>query len=170
MAEEKDSKEERFAELFRSFIQLLFIMVNRSLFEKDKSIYAIMLCLKCQEMEKELKLTEVMALLTGLPGHVKEEKPPDSGWLTNVSWARVNALQGLGDVFDGFIGEFASNLAGWKAVFDSDDVDAVEWPNNFKMKCNAIQRALLIYSLRADGTVKALQDVVESKLTKFFLE
>ena len=26
-----------------------------------------MLCLKCQEMEKELKLNEVMALLTGAP-------------------------------------------------------------------------------------------------------
>jgi dynein heavy chain len=169
-AEDKESKDERFAELFRSFIQLLFIMVSRSLFEKDKMLYSIMLCLKCQEMEKELKLPEVMALLTGLPGHVKEEKPPDSQWLTQVSWAKINALQLLGDVFDGFTGEFAGNLAGWKAVFDSDDVDAVEWPNNFKLKCTPMQRALLVFALRSDGTVKALQDVVEAKLTKFFLE
>jgi len=170
LAEEKESKEERFVELFRSFIQLLFIMVSRSLFEKDKLLYSVMLTLKCQEMEKELKLPEVMALLTGLPGHVKEEKPPDSGWLTHVSWARVNALQSLGDAFDGFIGEFSANLGGWKAVFDSDDVDAVEWPNNFKLKCTPLQRALLVFALRADGTVKALMDVVEAKLTKFFLE
>ena len=40
-----------------------------------------MLTLKCQEMEKELKLNEVMALLTGLPGPAKEEKPADSGTL-----------------------------------------------------------------------------------------
>ena len=39
----------------------------------------VMLTLKCQEMEKELKLNEVMALLTGLPGPAKEEKPADSG-------------------------------------------------------------------------------------------
>lgn len=38
-----------------------------------------MLTLKCQEIEKELKLNEVMALLTGLPGQAKEEKPADSG-------------------------------------------------------------------------------------------
>merc|ERR1719182_165162 len=129
-----------------------------------------MLCLKCQEMDKELHINEVMALLTGLPGAMKEEKPPDSAWLTQVSWVRINALQLLGDVFDGFTGEFAGNLAGWKAVFDSDDVDAVEWPNNFKLKCTPIQRALLVFALRADGTVKALQDVVEAKLGKFFLE
>merc|ERR1719197_2353851 len=38
------------------------------------------------------------------------------------------------------------------------------------MKCSPLQRALLVYALRSDGTVKALQDVVEAKLTKFFLE
>merc|ERR1719183_544910 len=99
MAEPQDTKEERFEELFQSFIQLLFRMVCRGLFEKDKLLYAVMLTLKCQEIEKELKLNEVMALLTGLPGSAKEEKPADSEWLTNVSWAKINALQTLGDVF-----------------------------------------------------------------------
>jgi dynein heavy chain len=169
-AEEKDNNDERFAELFRSFIQLLFVMVSRSLFEKDKLLYSIMLCMKCQEMERELKLNEVMALLTGLPGSAKEEKPADSGWLTQVSWAKINALQSSGDVFDGFVESFSANIAGWKAVFESDDADAVEWPNNFKMKATPLQRALLIYALRSDGTVQAMQDVVEAKLTKFFLE
>jgi dynein heavy chain len=169
-AEDKESREERFAELFRSFIQLLFIMVSRSLFEKDKLLYSIMLCLKCQEMEKELKLNEVLALLTGLPGQAKEDKPPDSGWLTQVSWARINALQSLGDAFDGFIGEFAANIKSWKEVFDSDDVDTVEWPNNFKQKLSPLQQALLIFALRQDMTVNKLQDVVEAKLTRFFLE
>ena len=60
-------------------LRLLFIMVCRGLFEKDKLLYAVMLTLKCQEIEKELKLNEVMALLTGLPGPAKEEKPADSG-------------------------------------------------------------------------------------------
>merc|ERR1719183_1375927 len=35
-AEAKDNKDERFAELFRSFIDLLYVMVCLSLFEKDK--------------------------------------------------------------------------------------------------------------------------------------
>merc|ERR1719230_2105930 len=82
MAEAKDNKEDRFAELFRSFIELLFLMVCRSLFEKDKLLYSLMLCLKCQETDKELNMNQAMALLTGLPGTAKEEKPPDSEWLT----------------------------------------------------------------------------------------
>merc|ERR1719387_1333366 len=51
---------EGFAALFDSFIKILFIMVNRSLFEKDKLLYAVMLCFKCQEIEHELKLPEVL--------------------------------------------------------------------------------------------------------------
>eukprot|EP00442_Polarella_glacialis_P024664 CAMPEP_0115137118 /NCGR_PEP_ID=MMETSP0227-20121206/56805_1 /TAXON_ID=89957 /ORGANISM="Polarella glacialis, Strain CCMP 1383" /LENGTH=5027 /DNA_ID=CAMNT_0002544335 /DNA_START=143 /DNA_END=15226 /DNA_ORIENTATION=+ len=169
-AEAKDSKDERFTELFRSFIQLLFIMVCRGLFEKDKLLYAVMLCFKCQEIEKELKLTEVMALLCGLPGAAKEEKPADSAWLTMVSWNRINALQSQGDVFDGFIGEFSANIGGWQEVFDSDSPEEVEWPNNFKLKCSPMQRALLLFALRPDATVKALMAVVKDKLGNFFLE
>jgi hypothetical protein len=49
---------------------------------------------------------------------------------------KVGVLATLGDVFDGFIGDFAANIAGWQQVFDSDDPLDVEWPNNFKAKCN----------------------------------
>jgi len=170
MAEAKDSKDERFAELFRSFISLLFVMVCRGLFEKDKLLYAVMLTFKCQEMEKELKLNEVMALLTGLPGAVKEDKPANTDWLTDVSWKRVNVLQTMGDVFDGFIGEFSSQLPGWQSVFDADDPMEADWPNNFKAKCSPIQQALLMFALRPDATVKALMAVVDNKLGRFFLE
>jgi len=170
-SEAKDSKDERFAELFRSFLSLLFVMVCRGLFEKDKLLYSLMLTLKCQEVEKELKLSEVMALLTGLPGSAKgEEKPADSGWLTMTSWIRINVLCTLGDVFDGFLGEFRANIVPWKAVFDSDDPMEVDWPNNFKLKCSPLQQALLLFALRPDGTIKAIMNIVEAKLGRYFLE
>lgn len=166
----KESKDERFTELFRSFITLLYLMVCRGLFEKDKLLYSLMLCMKCQEIEKELKLPEVMALLTGLPGKAKEEKPKDTDWLTMVNWDRVNALMLLGDVFDGFVGEFQSNIAGWQAVFDSEDPIEAEWPNNFRMKCTPLQTALMLFSIRADATPKAVMAMVDAKLGRQFLE
>jgi len=169
-AEKKESKDERFQELFRSFLSLLFIMVCRSLFEVHKLLYSFMLCLKCQETDRELKLNEVTALMTGLGGTAKEEKPPNSEWLTQVSWNRINMLQPLGDVFDGFVGDFAANLEGWQAVFDSDDPVTAEWPNNFRLKCSPLQRCLLLFALRTDATVRGLQDIVSDKLGAFFLE
>jgi dynein heavy chain len=145
-------------------------MVCRSLFEKDKLLYALMLCLKCQETDKELKLNEAMCLLTGIPGNPQDEKPEGSGWLNLVSWQRIVTLQTLGDVFDGFAGDFAANIAGWQAVFDSDNPKDVDWPNNFKMRCSPLQKALLLFALRTDAVVPAIQDIVEAKMTRFFLE
>eukprot|EP00927_Polykrikos_kofoidii_P032000 TRINITY_DN2738_c0_g4_i1.p1 TRINITY_DN2738_c0_g4~~TRINITY_DN2738_c0_g4_i1.p1 ORF type:complete len:2178 (+),score=489.64 TRINITY_DN2738_c0_g4_i1:748-6534(+) len=169
-AEKKEQKDERFIELFHSFLSLLFVMVCRGLFEKDKLLFSLMLTWKCQEIEKELKLTEVIALLCGLPGTAKEEKPADSSWVTSVCWNRINVLQNLGDVFHGFAGEFVANIKGWQSVFDSDDPVEGEWPNNFRLKCSPLQQALLLFALRPDGVVKALMNIVEAKLGRFYLE
>lgn len=170
LAEEQDTKEERFTELFSCFLRLLFLMVCRSLFEKDKLLYSFMLTLKCQETDKELKLHEAMALLTCVPGTATEPKPEDAPWITSVMWNRLCMLQNLGDVFDGFIGEFQTHINKWKDIFDVDDPRAMDWPNNFKMKCTPMQRALLLFALRTDATVPAIQDVVEDKLGQFYLE
>lgn len=32
-----------------------------------------------------------------------------------VSWNRINQLMSLGDVFDGFVGEFSANIKQWQA-------------------------------------------------------
>lgn len=79
-----------------------------------------------------------------------------------MSWARVTTLTSLNDAFEGFTADFAANLEGWKAVFDSEDPMAaeVEWPKNFKQKCNPLQRALTMFALRTDATVTAIQEIV----------
>merc|ERR1719310_2137194 len=38
------------------------------------------------------------------------------------------------------------------------------------MKCNPMQKALLLFALRTDATVPAIQEIVEAKLGRFFLE
>ena len=72
-------------------------------------------------------------------------------------------------VFDGFVAEFSAHIAGWKEVFDSDDPLNAEWPNNFKVKCNPLQRALTMFAIRTDATVLAVQKIVETKLGTEYL-
>lgn len=72
-------------------------------------------------------------------------------------------------VFDGFVAEFSAHIAGWKEVFDSDDPLNAEWPNNFKVKCNPLQRALTMFAIRTDAVVVAVQQIVEAKLGKEYL-
>ena len=103
--------------------------------------------------------------MTALPGSLKEEKPDNTEWLTQVSWHWVNVSQTLCFTSDGCIGKFCSNFVGWKAVFDVD-----HWPNNFKLKCTLLQKACLIFAIRTDATAQAIQDIIEEKLGRYFLE
>lgn len=80
---------------------MLYNMVCRSLFAKDKLLYSFMLCLKCQETDKELNLVQLMLLLTGVGGAATEPRPEDSEWMTDVTWNRVGVLATIGDVFSG---------------------------------------------------------------------
>ena len=104
--QKRETKKEIFAELLRSFLSFLFIIVCRSFFEAHKLPYSFMLCLKCQDTDRELKLNEIAAWTTGLPGSTEEEKPENTKWSTQISWNQVNMLRMLGDIFDGFVGEF----------------------------------------------------------------
>merc|ERR1719161_737353 len=169
-AEKGDSRDERFENLFDSFISLLYDLVCMSLFAAHKLLYSLLLTFKVQEIDKELDAAGMLALLTGLPGSHPEEKPGDSDWLTDVSWVRVKNLQKLGGTFEGFIEEFKAQINGWKAIFDSDTPMEDEWPNNFKMKCKALDKALIMFALRPDQTIPAIQGIVDDKLGRKFLE
>ena len=57
-AEKRETEAERFAELFRSFLSLLRILVFSSFFQAYQLLYSFMLCLKCRDTDRELKLNE----------------------------------------------------------------------------------------------------------------
>jgi dynein heavy chain len=169
-AESAESRDERFENLFQSYIALLYDLVCRSLFGEHKLLYSILLTFKVQEIDKELDPAAMLALLTGLPGSHPEEKPENSDWLTPVSWLRIKNLQKLGGSFDGFIDEFKSTVNDWQHVFDHENPLEIDWPKNFNMKCKPIEKALLMYALRTDQTVLAIQGIVLDKLGQAFLE
>lgn len=42
------------------------------------------------------------------------------------------------ETFARFSDGFEQNMAGWKAVWDSEDPQADEWPNGWKEKLNSL--------------------------------
>jgi dynein heavy chain len=169
-AEAADSRDERFENLFNSYIGLLYDLVCRSLFGAHKLLYSLLLTFKVQETDKELDAVAMLALLTGIPGTHPEEKPENSDWLTPVSWGRIKNLQKLGGSFDGFIDEFKGKVNDWQHVFDTEEPLEIDWPNMFHMKCRPLEKALMMFALRPDQCVPALQGIVADKLGKEFLE
>jgi len=170
-AEQKENQDERFAALFNSFLIILFKMVCRSLFEKDKLLFTLILALKCQETDRQLNMGQLMCLLTCIPGIAPEEKPAEGfEWVTDVSWQRLLCLTQQGDIFEGFDADFKANVDGWKEVFDSDEPLSVPWPKDLHLRSNPLQKGLIMFALRPDACVQCLQMIVADKLGKEFLD
>jgi dynein heavy chain len=158
--------------LQNQFIKLLYEKVCDSLFEKDKLMYSLLLTMKSMEVDHGLDYQEkALLMVAGVTGAEIRPKPPDSGWLTEVSWTRVSEAADLNKgPWVGFAEEFAANVDGWKKVFDSDDPVEEPWPNGIKEKLTPLQKTIILLAVRADCTIRGVQEVIGAKLGNHFLE
>ncbi|PCI27619.1 hypothetical protein COB52_04615 [Candidatus Kaiserbacteria bacterium] len=83
-----EEKRNRIGDIIRCFTELLYKNVCRSLFEKDKLLFSLLLCMKIMEEKGELDKLEARFLMTG--GSWADSKKPnptgENGWLSNKSW------------------------------------------------------------------------------------
>jgi dynein heavy chain len=92
----------------------LYCNVCRSLFEKDKLLFAMIMCINLEaKIKGAVSMAEFRFLLTG--GISAHEPPPNpSDWLNDKQWGEMVRLDHLSDAFNGFSKHFADNLPMWK--------------------------------------------------------
>uniref|UniRef100_A0A5K3EKL7 Dynein_C domain-containing protein n=1 Tax=Mesocestoides corti TaxID=53468 RepID=A0A5K3EKL7_MESCO len=106
-----------------------------------------------------------------LTGGVALENPypnPAPEWLTEKSWSeivRANDLNGLG----GFIESVQQKPNAWKDVYDDSSPHAVTFPSPFEEATDLI-RLVIVRCLRPDKVVPAVQNFIERKMGRQFLE
>jgi len=82
--------EERSENLNNEFLASLYRNICRSLFEKDKMIFSFLLCIKLQEMSKEIDMSEFRFLLTGGVSLGEDWGPLPAAWLVEKQWSELN--------------------------------------------------------------------------------
>ena len=100
-------------------MESLYRNICRSLFEKDKLIFAALLTLKLMEMAKETDAADFKFLLTGgvSLGDILPEKPCD--WLSDKLWGEMNRLDKLPN-FKGWVSHFQEEHEKYKKyMYDS---------------------------------------------------
>mmetsp|Transcript_49836 Transcript_49836/g.161224 ORF Transcript_49836/g.161224 Transcript_49836/m.161224 type:complete len:2909 (-) Transcript_49836:280-9006(-) len=153
------------------FIQLAFQKVCDSLFEKHKLMYSLLLTFKSMEVDSELNQEEKGLLLVGGTTGANIRHRPEAQWLVDASWARVSELADLNKgPWVGFSDNFIADIDQWQHIFDSDDPINEKWPRGLKEKMTPLQRSLVLLAVRTDQTIKGLQQIIDAKLGKEFLE
>jgi dynein heavy chain len=91
---EKSKRNDRKLFFIKEFTRLLYENICRSLFEKDKLLLSILMCLKIMDELGELNHQEVRFMMTG--GTRVDMKRPnptgDQGWMTDKTWASILQL------------------------------------------------------------------------------
>ncbi|KAF6041077.1 DNAH12 [Bugula neritina] len=87
--------DKRLRYLNEHFTYSLYTNVCRSLFEKDKLLFSLVLCSKILFAKQELLMEEFMFFLTGGVGLANKNPNPDNSWLVEKSWDEICRLSDM---------------------------------------------------------------------------
>ena len=110
-SEASDVLDTRLNNLRKHFTKSLYVNICRSLFEKDRLLFAFNLTLKFMDFDKTLDTKELRFLMTGGIG-LDEKLPekPDEPWLLDKTWAEFCRLSDL-EKFAGFYQDFRDKIS-----------------------------------------------------------
>ena len=107
----------------------------RSLFEKDKLLFAFLLCSRILESRGEVDPDEWLFLLTGGLGGGDTPRPnPAPEWLSDRGWRellRLERLPAFAGLCGGSDGGVESEPGAWRPMYDSVEPHRVALPGRF---------------------------------------
>ena len=169
--------DERLSNLKKYFTEALYRNVCRSLFGRHKLLFSFLMAtrLLAEEGVKDTTFDKhaYQHLLTGSAVEVKVP-PKAADWINSDStWKQIyTEMSGLEYLkqFEGILKHFMTNLDEWKPIYDSLDPVKEPLPAEWDGKLDLFDKILIIKAIRPDKVTVAVQDYVEKKLGKYYIE
>ena len=172
LAEKPNSVQERVKNLISTFTLLLYQNVCRSLYEKDKLLFALTLALKIMSGENRIVPAELRFLMSGgtktSVSHPNPTLKGDKMWLENKDWAAILELSEF-DSFNNFHKNFTQNVQEWKTVWDAASPESIPWPGDIKLKLTPFQQIIVLRIIRPDKVVPAIERMIVEELGQEFI-
>lgn len=163
-------KELRGEQISKSFVDMLFNRVSRSLFEKDKLLFSFLLYSRILLCDKATTQDEIRKLLISVTNKESSKPNPDPTWISKKMWNLIHDLNEHSPAFSGIDDDFIKNPEEWKKIYQSSAPQEEHYPNNWKVKLSALQSIILLKILRPDKVIPAIQNAIAAKLGREFIE
>jgi dynein heavy chain len=170
-SKKSDDLQARIKNILDHFTFSIFRNVCRSLFEKDKLLFAFLLAIAILSGKGEVDMAEYMFLLTGGTASSEAVPPnPGTGWLPDKNWAELVRASQL-SALEGLHQDFAASAAAWKKLFDSEAPQKVDMPGKWGAMgfLTRMQKLVILRCLRPDKVILGMQDFVGAALGPKFL-
>ncbi|XP_014203995.1 dynein heavy chain 7, axonemal [Copidosoma floridanum] len=163
-----DDIQQRLDDLRKHFTYSLYVNICRSLFEKDKLLFSLILLVNLLEKQGKMSSSKWMFFLTGGVG-LENPHPNPTKWLPNKSWDEICRLDDLHDDFKGIKGALGTLAEEWKVIFDHREPHTLELPAPFDGLAR-FEKLLVLRCLRYDKVIPGVQMFIEEEMGKKYVE
>jgi len=151
----------------------LYRNVCRSLFEKDKLLFAFLLDARIMQSRSELSATDYAFLLTGgvgvdLASGVK--RPSSATWLTDKAWGELRRAATAVSGLDAVLKSVVSDPDAWRDIFDATEPHRKSLPGGFSDSLPDFRKLIVVRILRPDKLASAVSDFVATTLGQPYVE
>ncbi|MEQ2218273.1 hypothetical protein XENOCAPTIV_000822 [Xenoophorus captivus] len=159
---------ERINNIVEHFTLCIYNNVCRSLFEKDKLLFSLLLTVGILQGKGQVD-DEVWRFL--LTGGIALDNPlpnPASEWLSDKSWSEIVMASKLPNL-NKFFSHVRENIPKWKHLYDSAKPHEDQLPDQWD-RLAGLNRMVIIRCFRPDKLVPAVQNFIEQNMGQAYIE
>lgn len=167
-APKSDVLTERITSLNACFTKSIYQNVCRSLFEKDKLVFSMVLTVGLLRAKGEINDDILSFFLTGGVALATQFDNPAPQWLSDKSWGEIVRATDL-PTLNNFHRNFSFNINTWKTYYELSCPEEASFPEQYS-KVDDLTALVLIRCLRPDRVVYAVKRYIIQKMGKDFIE
>ncbi|RVE49566.1 hypothetical protein evm_005794 [Chilo suppressalis] len=163
-----DNLDERLSGLNAYFTKSIYENVCRSLFEKDKLIFSLVLTLGILRPKGAIDDELVAFLLTGGVALENPFENPAPSWLSEKSWSEIVRSSNLNGL-RGFKDNFENNVQAWKDFYDLAAPHENPFPAPYE-NITGIPKLIILRCIRPDKLIPLVQQYVVEEMGRPYIE
>lgn len=163
-----DVVEKRILNIVDHFTLSIYKNVCRSLFEKDKLLFSLLLTVGIMQGQGHIDEQIWRFLLTGGIALDNPYPNPASEWLSAKSWSEIVRASNLPNL-DGLFQHVQANISSWKILYDSSRPHEENLPDHWN-DLTGMTRMIIIRCFRPDKLIPSVQTFVVDNMGQAYIE
>lgn len=156
--------EERINIILRYLTHEVWVFTNRSLYERHKQLFTLMLAIKIDYQKGNITHDEFMAFVKGGASlDLNAVAPKPFRWILDITWLNLVEISKLG-IFGDLLKKIEGNEKEWRVWYEMEKPEKEEIPCGYGSSLDVFRKLLLIRSWSPDRTISQAKMYIEESL------